>query len=96
MARASAHLAEEMMEPFRYDKPGARIAIYPDRLEMTTGFLWAKKTHVVPLRAVTGISVAGLGGKTLRIETAGRAYDLEVGVGVAAKIRQRIIEALPR
>ena len=84
------------MELFRYDKPGARIAIYADRLEMTTGVLWAKKSHTVPLRAVTGVSVAGLGGNTLRIETAGRAYDLGVGVGVAGKIRQKIIEALPR
>lgn len=82
------------MELFRYDKPGARIAIYGDRLEMTTGVLWAKKTHVVPLRAVTGVSVAGVGGSTLRIETAGRAYKLDVGVGVAGKIRQKIIEAL--
>jgi hypothetical protein len=84
------------MDPFRYEKPGTRIAIYPDRLEMTTGFLWAKKTHVVPLRAVIGVSVTGLGGKTLTIETSGRAYALEVGVGVAAKIRQRIVEVLPR
>ena len=57
MAGESTHLAEDMMDPFRYEKPGARIAIYPDRLEMTTGFLWAKKTHVVPLRAVIGVSV---------------------------------------
>ena len=78
------------MELHRYDKPGARIAIYADRLEMTTGVLWAKKTHIVPLRAVTGVSVAGVGGSTLRIETAGRAYDLAVGVGAAGKI----IEAL--
>ena len=84
------------MEPFRYDKPGARIAIYPDRLEMTTGVLWAKKTHVVPLWAVTGVSVAGLGGKTLTIETSGRAYALEVGVGAAAKIREKIVQALSR
>ena len=82
------------MELHRYDKPGARIAIYADRLEMTTGVLWAKKTHIVPLRAVTGVSVAGVGGSTLRIETAGRAYDLAVGVGAAGKIREKIIEAL--
>ena len=62
---------------------------------MTTGVLWAKKSHVVPLRAVTGVSVAGVGGSTLRVETAGRAYKLDVGVGAAAKIRQKIIEALP-
>ena len=83
------------MELFRYDKLGAKIAIYADRLEMTTGVLWAKKTHVVPLRAVTGVSVAGVGGSRLRIETAGRAYELAVGVGAAGKIRQKIIEALP-
>jgi hypothetical protein len=84
------------MEPFRYDKPGATIAIYPDRLEMTTGFLWARKTHVVPLRAVTGVSVAGVGGSRLLVETAGRAYELAVGVGAAGKIRLKIVEALPR
>lgn len=82
------------MALYRYDKPGARVAIYADSVELTTGILWAKRTHVVLLRAVTGVSVFGLGGKTLRVQTAARAYDLEVGVGAASKIREHIMEAI--
>lgn len=81
---------------FHYDKPGARVALYPDRLELTTGVLWAKKTHTILLRAVTGVSVMGTGGHTLRVEAGGRAYDVEVGVGAASKIRERILAVLPR
>jgi hypothetical protein len=84
------------MELFRYDKPGARIAIYEDHLEMTTGMLWSKRVHTVPLSAVVGVSVEGVGGARLRIDTPGRAYVLPVGIGVAAKIRDRILEVLSR
>lgn len=79
---------------YRYNKPGARVVIYSDRLELTTGVLWAKRTHTVLGSAITGISVLGFGGKTLRIQTAGRAYDLEVGVGAASRIRDEILGAL--
>jgi hypothetical protein len=80
---------------FRYDKPGARVALFADRLELTRGMLWAKKSHVVLLRAITGVSVVGFAGSILRIETAGGFYDVEVGIGAAAKIRDRILNALP-
>jgi hypothetical protein len=82
------------VELFRYNKPGARIAIFSDRLEMTTGVLLGKKSHTVPLRAVTGVSVEGFGGSTLRVHTPGGSFALGVGVGVGEKIRQRILTAL--
>lgn len=82
------------MALYRYDKPGARVAIYSDRLELTTGMLWAKRTHTVLLRAVTGISVFGVGGHTLRIETPGRSFDVEVGIGAASKLREKILEVM--
>ena len=80
---------------FHYDKPGARVAIFSNRLELTTGVLWSKKTYTVLLRAITAISVLGAGGHTLRVETSGGHVDVEVGIGAAAKIRQRILDVLP-
>lgn len=63
---------------------------------MTIGRLWKKTTHTVPLKAVVGVSVEGVGGARLRIDTAGRAYILPVGIGVGTKIRERILEAMSR
>src|SRR5687767_3747709 len=80
--------------PFRYDKLGAGVVVFEDRLELTIGILWQKKTHTIPLHAVVGVSVEGLGGKTLIVETAGRSYAVAVGIGAAAKIRERILAAM--
>lgn len=81
-------------QSFRYDKAGAGVSLHADRLELTNGVLWKKKTHTIPLRAVIGVSVVGFGGSTLIIQTAGRSYAVAVGMGAAAKIRDRILEAL--
>ena len=86
--------AAQPQEPYRYDKPGACIAIFDDRLELTTGILWKKRVHSVPLGAVVGVSVIGLGGSTLVVQTSGGPYRLDVGVGAAAKIRDRILGAI--
>ena len=80
------------MELYRYDKPGARVVAYRDRLELETGMLLARKTHTVPWSAVTGYSVEGFGGSKLVIQTAGRRYQLDVGIGAASKIRRRLLE----
>ena len=80
---------------YRYNKPGAWVAIFPDRIELTRGMLWAKKTHTILIGAVSGLSVLGFGGSILRIEAGGRYYDVEVGIGAASKIRERILSALP-
>jgi hypothetical protein len=79
---------------FKYDKPGARVTIFGNRLELTTGMLWAKRTHTVLLRSITAVSVIGAGGHTLRVQTAGGHYDVEVGIGAASKLRQRILDLL--
>jgi hypothetical protein len=93
---ASIEQLRGTMELFRYDNAGATLVAHPDRLEMTAGLLWKKQTHVVSLRAVTGLSVHGVEGHTLRVETAGRAYELPVGVGVAGSIRDELLKILPR
>jgi len=81
---------------FRYDKPGAGVVLYPDRLEITTGALWKKQTHTVLLKSVTGVSVEGMGGHILRIDTAGASYRATVGVGVGNQLRERILDELSR
>lgn len=79
---------------FSYDKPGARVRAYEDRLELITGVLLGKKTHVVPWSAVTGLSTEGFGGSKLIVTTTGRRYQLDVGVGAASKIRDRLLPFL--
>jgi hypothetical protein len=81
-------------ELFRYDKPGARLEAFEDRLELTTGVLLGKRKHMVPRDAVTGISVEGVGGSTLVIQTPGRRYELKVGIGAGEKIRLRLLPFL--
>lgn len=81
-------------ELFRYDKPGSRLVAYEDRLELTTGVLWRKKSHTLPRSAVTGLSVEGAGGSKLVIQTPGRRYELAVGIGAAEKIRTRLLTFL--
>jgi hypothetical protein len=81
------------MELYRYNKLGARMVLYDYRLELITGVLWAKKHHVIPLGAITGLSVEG-GGHLLIVQTAGRRYELAAGVRAADKLRAKILPAL--
>lgn len=85
-------LGDESLELFRYNKPGARLVAYHDRLELETGMLLSKKTHTIPWSAVSGYSVEGFGGSKLVIQTAGRRYQLDVGIGAANKIRRRLLD----
>jgi hypothetical protein len=84
------------MEPFAYNKPGARVRASEERLELVTGVLLGKKTHTLPWGAVTGVSVEGPGGSRLVVSTAGRQYRLHVGVGAGAKIRDRLMPFIER
>jgi hypothetical protein len=83
-------------EVFRYGKPGTHLVGFRDRLELTTGMLWAKKRHTVLYRFVTGLSVVGVGGSVLLIRTTGATYKVEAGIGAGAKARDSILEAMHR
>lgn len=96
MAQTDRMAPDREVELRRYPKPGARVVLYANRLEVTTGILWNKRTHTIPLRAITSVSVQGLGGNLLMIGTAGGVIRVAVGVGAAENLRRAIVEALPK